>query len=105
MEKHFFVRLTIVFISLLLSKTAFAQDARHWAKKSQSIKGSWNIEQRDNGDYLVLSENFKTRKGPDLKLMLSTLSIDDVNGKNASESSVTIAPLESHKGGQVLQIA
>ncbi len=103
MKTQFSIRFFIAFLGILFSTIAFADhegDARNWVKKSQSIKGSWTIEKRDDGDYLVLSDDFKTRKGPDLKLMLSTLSSDDVNGKNASDNSLTIAPLASNKGSQ-----
>jgi len=106
MKKQFSIKFITVFVGLLFSMMTFAdhaEDARHWIKKSQSINGSWGIDKRDDGDYLVLSDNFKTRKGPDLKLMLSTLPSDEVNGKNASANSLTIAPLASHKGWAITE--
>lgn len=89
-----------MFFSLAALADHHASSAPHWIKKSQSVKGSWHIETRDDGDYLVLSSDFKTRKGPDLKLMLTKLSSDEVTGKNATSSSITIAPLTSPQGGQ-----
>ncbi len=92
----FILSISIFFMSF----NASGDEASAWVKKSQSIKGEWLIESRDGYDYLVFSDDFNTRKGPDLKLMLSTLSTTDVNGDNADEGSIIIAPLESHEGGQ-----
>lgn len=103
MTKRFKTRLIIISLGALFNLSVLASEpegALFWIKKSQSIKGSWSIEVKEDGEYLILSDDFKTRKGPDLKLLLSTLSSAEVNGKNASEGSLFISELESNKGGQ-----
>ena len=42
-----------------------------WEKQDFKVKGTWSIEQRADGNYFVLSDNFKTKKAPDLKIFLS----------------------------------
>ncbi len=71
-----------------------------WTKKSNKIKGSWSIEQRDYGAYLVLDEAFKTRNAPDLKFVLSNGSVDSVNNKNAMQGALFVENLKSNKGAQ-----
>lgn len=60
--------------------------------------------QADGKNYIVLADDFKDRKGPDLKIFLSPQSIDSVNGKTAVIGSVIIANLKEIKGGQLYQI-
>lgn len=71
-----------------------------WEKKGYSIKGNWSVEQRGDTHVIVFDKKFKTKKGPDLKLFLSPTSIDDVTGATATEGSVFLAELKSHKGAQ-----
>jgi len=71
-----------------------------WVKKSQAINGRWRIEPRSDGAYLVLGDDFKTRKAPDLKFLLSNLSVDQANNKNALDGGVLISLLKSPKGAQ-----
>lgn len=71
-----------------------------WVKKEQRINGSWMIESRADGSYLVLDESFKTRKAPDLKFILSNKPIDQVNSKNALDGGKIVALLDSNRGEQ-----
>ena len=96
----FMLSIALCFICL----EASSADKSSWIKKSQSVNGGWSIESRDGDDYLVFSDDFKTRKGPDLKLMLSNLSTANVNGENANEGAILIAPLKSSKGGQAYKL-
>ena len=75
-----------------------------WTKKSFKVSGTWSIYTENGTTYVALSDDFKTRKAPDLKIFLSTYSASDANGKNATQGSVLISPLSSHKGGQVYEI-
>ncbi|MEO0613397.1 MAG: DM13 domain-containing protein [Pseudomonadota bacterium] len=72
-----------------------------WTKKSFRVSGDWSIYEKDGQTFIELSDDFKTKKAPDLKIFLSTKSVDAVNGRNATEGAILIAPLTSHKGGQV----
>ncbi len=75
-----------------------------WDKQNFKVKGSWSIEQRSDGNYLVLSDDFKTRSAPDLKFFLSKKEFGDINGRNATDSAVLISEISSAKGGQSYKI-
>ena len=69
-------------------------------KKKYKIKGTWSLTQRDGQSFIVFSDDFKTKNGPDLKIFLSPKSTADVNGKNAVEGSINLGVLKSNKGAQ-----
>lgn len=71
-----------------------------WAKKSARSGGLWSIYKEQDVVYIQLSDDFKTKRAPDLKLFLSPLSAAEANNKNATEGALLIAPLENHKGAQ-----
>ena len=75
-----------------------------WTKKSFKAEGAWEISEKDGKLYVTLSDDFKTRKAPDLKIFLSPLAAEDVTGKNATEGSILVSPLESNKGAQTYVI-
>ena len=92
----------VLFITLMaITPAAFADG---WQKQDFKVKGDWTIEQRDDGNYVVLSDDFKTKKAPDLKLFVSKKAYGDINGKNATEDAAIISLLSSHKGGQSYKI-
>lgn len=90
------------FSTALLAETTIAQG--EFVEKEKSLSGKWSIEQADGKNYIVLADDFKARKGPDLKIFLSPQLIESVNGKTALEGSVLIANLREIKGGQRYQI-
>ncbi|MEM7762954.1 MAG: DM13 domain-containing protein [Pseudomonadota bacterium] len=103
------LRAAIIFLTLFVSfsgatQSAFAADDNTWTKRSQKIKGSWQIVETDAGVFLELDEQFKTRRAPDLKLFLSPLAADDVTASNATSGSVLIAKLKKAKGAQRYEI-
>lgn len=69
-------------------------------KKKYGIKGDWQVLQQNGQTILRLSDDFKTKKGPDLKIFLSPKSVAAVNGKTATQGSVLVSVLNSNKGGQ-----
>lgn len=71
-----------------------------FVKKKYAIKGAWQILEKDGQTILRLSDDFKTKKGPDLKIFLSPQPLAVVTGQTAIEDSVLISALSSHKGGQ-----
>lgn len=73
-------------------------------KKKYRIKGAWAIEARADGDYIVLSEDFKTKSGPDLKIFLSPKTVSDVTGTTAVDGSVLVSVLNTNKGAQEYRI-
>ena len=89
---------------LLIAHLSYSQTILHegkWSKKRYSISGSYKIIEDGNGDrYLILSEDFKTKSGPDLKIFLTKRDLEDTNGDNATDGSVKITDLETTRAGQ-----
>ena len=75
-----------------------------WTKKSFRIKGTWKIVKENEVITLILDKDFKTKKGPDLKLFLSKTPLDQISNQNIISSSTLISPLNSHKGTQKYEI-
>ena len=69
-------------------------------KKTYNIKGSVSIEQRGDRTVLVFSDDFRTKRGPDLKIFLSRNSVSDATGDNATTNAVRLGELQSNRGGQ-----
>ena len=98
-------KIFVLFVALMaITPAAFAQQSGGWQKQDFKVKGQWSIEQRTDGNYIVLSDDFKTKKAPDLKLFVSKKSYSDINGKNATQDAAVISLLDSHKGGQSYKI-
>lgn len=82
--------------------TAVAENAQSgtFEKTSFKIKGSWQIVEENGQIIFRLSDDFKTKNGPDLKLFLSPKSVGDVTGKTAVNNAVKLSALKSNKGTQ-----
>lgn len=94
---------SVAIINTVAPAAAYAEPAaaeHTFIKKKKSIKGSYTIVERDGATYIKFSEDFKAKKGPDLKVFLSPKTIADVNGKTAVNGSINIGELTSFKGGQ-----
>lgn len=79
----------------LLPMTSFALDANgFWTKINYKIKGTWTLTETDGKTVLTLSEDFKTKSAPDLKLFPSPQPISAINNKNALNESLLISPLQ-----------
>ena len=100
------IRVALLFssVALLLSFTVVAPadelSSGSWTRKGYAIHGSWSIVEDAGKRILVLSDDFKTKKGPDLKLFLSPQELSAVTGGNAVRQAVLIAKLERPQGGQ-----
>ena len=71
-----------------------------WQKQNKSISGHFEIQKTNDATYVVLSEDFKTKSAPDLKLFLSKKRVSDITGKNATKDAVLISELQKTKGSQ-----
>lgn len=103
--KPFMVMLGII-IGTAAAESAFAAETvagGEFTNIGQRTKGSWTLETRDDGVYAVLSEDFKARKAPDLKIFLHTADAANVDDDNAA-NGVFVAKLESHKGAQAYKL-
>lgn len=75
-----------------------------WRKKSFSVSGNWTLSAENGVTTVALDNAFSTRKAPDLKIFLSPLSADQLNGGNATQGSLLVSPLSSNKGAQKYNI-
>ena len=103
-KSHQFFALIILFLSamLMFSQAATAAEVTGtFTKKYQKITGEWKIVKDADGAKLVLGSDFKTRKAPDLKFILTNADVADMTGENAMNGAVIISPLKSNKGEQV----
>lgn len=71
-----------------------------WTKKANKITGSWEIARVGERLELRLADNYKTKKGPDLKFILSPQTVSAASGSNATSRSLILSPLATHKGAQ-----
>jgi hypothetical protein len=69
-------------------------------KKTYALKGSVTVEQRGDQTVLVFSDDFRTKKGPDLKVFLSKNTVSDATGSNATTDAIRLGELTSNKGAQ-----
>ena len=75
-----------------------------WTNKGYDIHGNWKIVAQNGKRYIVFDENFKTRRGPDLKVYLSSRPLASVTDRTVEPNSVEIAPLKSARGAQEYEI-
>ncbi len=88
------------FFALLVFPVPAQRLETAFLKKKEKIRGSFVIEKEGDQTFLIISDDFKTKKGPDLQLVLSPLAFNEVSGKSAMNSgAVSIGPLKSHIGG------
>lgn len=85
-----------------LSKTANTDLT--FQKKSFALRGTVSVEQRGDKTFIVLSDDFRTKNGPDLKIFLSRKSVADATGRNATQEAILVSELTSNKGGQAYEL-
>lgn len=75
-----------------------------WVKTSYSIAGRWSIVARGDKRTIEFDDDFKTRRGPDLKVYLSTRAVEALTDGTVAANSTEIAALKSNRGAQVYEI-
>jgi len=101
--KAFFAAGAIAIASLLtLAAPAVAQDTgpRTFDVSAKPLEGTWSIETRDDGSYIVFGDDFVTSNAPDLKIFLSQQDVRNVTDNTALDEAVFVAELKSSKGAQ-----
>ncbi len=73
-------------------------------KKTYGLNGSITIEQRGSSTFIVFSDDFKTKRGPDLKVFLSRNDVASSTGTNAVPASIRIGELKSNQGAQEYEL-
>ncbi len=106
-----FSRMIAVFALMLAVTAGWAGSAQAedlaggtWAVQEYKISGTWRIYTEGDKTYIELSDDFRTRRAPDLKLFFSPLAADQVRNKNATDGSLLIAELDKARGGQRYEI-
>ncbi|MFK7828649.1 MAG: DM13 domain-containing protein [Congregibacter sp.] len=73
-----------------------------WGKSS--LQGDWTIVE-DAGDYYIeLGDNFRAKKGPDVKIFLSPTPSAQVTGDNALNGSVFVEQISDFDGSARIAI-
>ncbi|MFT5520352.1 MAG: hypothetical protein ACI9IA_000944 [Enterobacterales bacterium] len=67
-----------------------------WGKPS--VEGDWKIVTSAEKQFIDLADNFKAKKGPDVKIYLSPKSPSDITGENAAEGSIFIKLISDFEG-------
>jgi len=103
------LRLGFWLLALSLSMAAGQSDntlaSGAFVKKDVRIQGGYVIRQIANQRILELTADFKTKSGPDLKIIFSPLELAQVNGKNADGAgSITLSLLKSNQGRQTYKL-
>lgn len=92
---------------------AFAQDvvqisaasqSGEFERRSKRLQGDWAFEQRDGKTFIVLSEDFRAARGPDLKIFLSPLAYGEVTGTTAVNGAINIGELKKTRGVQEYEL-
>ena len=86
------------------AETVVINSGSLWVKGANEVEGLYRIERRADGVFIVLGSDFKTKKGPDLKLVLSPLAADKVKAKTALDGSLNLGLLKSEKGRQEFRL-
>ena len=95
----------LMVFTILFAMFSFAHAAgQSWQYQETKVKGEWSIEQRDDGNYIVLNDDFKTKNAPDLKIFLSKKEAGNITDDNATQEAIQVAKLSSNKGAQSYKI-
>ena len=71
-----------------------------WTAGGYRIDGRWSIVEDEDGRWVVLDRDFKTRRAPDLKIFLSEQPIAAARDRTATKRADLVAVLEAFEGGQ-----
>lgn len=95
-------------LACVAAVSASAQDAEivaetivasgEFSRKRKGTSGAWSIVETEAGRTLRIAEDFRTGRGPDIKVFLSPTTLDASNGANATEGSVLLGQLDSRRG-------
>ncbi len=81
----------------VMEKPAISGD---FIRKNKTLKGSYEVIERDGQTIIRFADNFSASRGPDLKVFLSPTAIEDASGRNATRGSVLLGFVKSSSGAQ-----
>jgi Electron transfer DM13. len=74
----------ILFTLLTMSNASTTlQGGDKWVKKTYKISGQWDIQNKDGKQYVAFGDDFKTSRGPDVKVFLSQKRIEDIDKRES----------------------
>lgn len=89
----------ILFLCMYISLLSYSYEySGEWKKASYTTKGTWTIVSKEDGVYVILDKNFKTKKGPDLFILLSPMNFEEITDDNANINAYKVAKLDKYKG-------
>ena len=95
----------MVQIALLMGLLVFGDGAKGTLQtKEKSIQGSFEIKRIGDRQVVAFGADFKTKKGPDLKVVLSPQAFSDASGKSAMQGAVVLGALKATKGSQQYRV-
>lgn len=97
------MRLFLAFL-VCCAPAAFAAETFAFQNKDRDIRGSFEIRDIGGAKTIVFSDDFSTKSGPDLKILLSPKPFAQITGNNATQGAVTLGLLKSTKGKQVYSV-
>jgi len=81
-----------------------AQASGDFVRKSKRLQGGWHIEARGDRHVLIIEDDFRAARGPDLKIFLSPQTIANVTGKTAVNGAIKIGELKKTRGAQEYEL-
>ncbi|MGR3984315.1 MAG: DM13 domain-containing protein [Gammaproteobacteria bacterium] len=108
-RRNFFTLAITLAILIFITPPAPARAAEilasgAWNGVNFDIRGNWEIISQDGARYIRFDKNFKTRKGPDLKVYLSPDPVALVKERSVASRSLEVAALAAHRGAQQFEI-
>lgn len=106
--KSLIIRTTLIILAAITAGQAMAADEHakltgslnnafsSWG--TPSLQGDWQIVEEGGTHYIELAENFRAKKGPDVKIFLSPTKADSVTGDNAVHGSVLVTQISEFDG-------
>ena len=90
-----------VIAALAFAGNAFAADyTGYFEKRAKPISGTWTLADVDGKQVIRFNNDFKTKKGPDLKIFLSKKPIADLKKRPKFIAPVSLDLIDSIKGAQ-----
>ncbi len=93
MKNMLYLLLLVLFASVALADDQSIKG--HWKTIDFEAAGNWQLSQEDGRWVVQLSEDFVTKNGPDLHVLLSTKALSEVNNNNANQTSIQAGLLKT----------
>ncbi|SEC94698.1 Electron transfer DM13 [Tenacibaculum sp. MAR_2009_124] len=99
-----FVTNFLFIIVIMITSNNQAQERNNWVPKNYTITGIWNFSIKSNVKYLVFGEDFKTNRGPDVKVYLSKKRIEDIDKRESVDEGGVFLGEIKFSGSQEFKI-